>query len=82
MGVYQARCSYCQFFQAPIPGVPVGGRYNFAVHEAVANCVIRDRMPYRLVMKNMLEDHCLDLSLGYVYNCFLWAHEQIDTAAH
>ena len=82
VGVYKARCACCQFFQALIPGVPQGGHYSFFVREAVANCVIRDRMPYRLVIDKMLEDHCLNLSLGYVHNCFLWAHEQIDMEAH
>jgi hypothetical protein len=82
VGVYQARCDCCKFYQAAIPGVPQGGHYTFAVREAVANSVIRDRMPYRLVIEKMLEDHCLDLSLGYVHSCFLWAHEQIDMEAH
>lgn len=82
VGVYQARCQCCKFFQAPIPGVPHQGHYTFAVREAVANSVIRDRMPYRLVIEKMLEDYSLDLSLGYVHSCFLWAHEQIDMEAH
>ena len=80
--VYRARCACCKFFQAAIPGVPYQGHYSFAVREAVANSVIRDRMPYRLVIEKMLEDHCLDLSLGYVHRCFLWAHKQIDMEAH
>jgi len=82
VGVYRASCTCCKFFQAPIPGVPHQGHYTFSVREAVANSVIRDRMPYRLVIEKMLEDYCLDLSLGYVHNCFLWAHEQIDMKVH
>lgn len=30
----------------------------------------------------MQEDYRLTLSLGYIHDCFLWAHEQINMAAH
>lgn len=30
----------------------------------------------------MLEDPCLSVSLGYLHQCFLWAHEQIDMESH
>ena len=46
VGVYQARCNCCKFFQAEIEGVPYKGHYSYAVRDAVANAVIRDRMPY------------------------------------
>ena len=29
VGVYQARCKCCKFFQAAIPGVPYRGRYSY-----------------------------------------------------
>jgi hypothetical protein len=45
VGVYQARCACCTYFQAPIPGVPSRGRYSLAVRNTVANALIRDRMP-------------------------------------
>ena len=77
VGVYQARCNCCKFFQAEIEGVPYKGHYSYAVRDAVANAVIRDRMPYELVREKMREDHFLKLSIGYVHACFLWAHEQI-----
>ncbi len=82
VGVYQARCSCCKFFQAPIEGVPYKGRYSYAVRDAVANAVIRDRMPYELVQEKMREDHFLELSIGYMHDCFLWAHEQINMGEH
>ena len=77
VGVYQARCSCCKFFQSEIAGVPYRGQYSYAVRNAVANAVIRDRMPYELVIQKMSEDHFLEISIGYVHQCFLWAHEQI-----
>ena len=82
VGVYQARCACCKFFQAPIEGVPYKGQYSYAVREVVANGVIRDRMPYELVQQRMAEDHFLKLSIGYVHSCFLWAHEQIHMDKH
>ena len=82
VGVYQARCKCCKFVQAAIPGVPYRGRYSYEVHNTVANALIRDRMPYGLVIRRMQEDYGLTLSLGYIHACFLWAHDQIDTEEH
>ena len=82
VGVYQARCGCCKYFQAAIPGVPYQGRYSYEVRNSVANALIRDRMPYRLVIERMQEDHLLELSLGYIHACFVWAHEQINMEEH
>jgi hypothetical protein len=82
VGVYQARCTCCKYFQAAIPGVPYRGRYSYEVRNTVANALIRDRMPYALVIGRMREDYGLTLSLGYIHACFLWAHEQIDREEH
>ena len=79
VGIYKAKCTCCQYFQAPIPGVPPGGKYSYEVRNTIANAVIRDRMPYRLVQQRMAEDYRLELSVGYIHNCFAWAHGQIDT---
>ena len=35
-------------------------------------------MPYRSVIKRMCEDYLLDVSVGYIHDCFLWAHQQIN----
>ena len=78
VGVYQARCNCSKYFQAPIPGVPHQGSYSYEVRNSVANGLIRDRMPYRLLIERMQEDYLLKLSLGYLHHCFLWAHEQIN----
>lgn len=78
VGVYQARCDCCKYFQAAIPGVPHRGRYSLAVRNTVANALIRDRMPYLSVIRRMQEDYLLTLSLGYIHACFFWAHEQIN----
>ena len=82
VGVYKAKCACSQYFQAPIPGVPYRGRYSYEVRNTVANAVIRDRMPYRLVQQRMAEDYRLDVSVGYIHECFVWAHRQIDTEAY
>ena len=82
VGVYQARCAGCKSFQAPIPGVPSRGRYAYEVRNTVANALMRDRMPYGLVIRRMQEDYRLTLSLGSIHDGFIWAHEQIDMAAH
>ncbi len=82
IGVYQARCQCCKYFQASIAGVPHRGRYSLEVRNTVANALIRDRMPYLSVIRRMQEDYRLKVSLGYLHACFLWAHEQIDMEAH
>ena len=82
VGVYNAKGSCAKYFQAPLPGVPYRGRYSSEVRNTVANAVIRDRMPYRLVQQRMAEDYRLALSVGYIHDCFVWAHAQIDMAAH
>lgn len=82
VGVYQARCDCCKYFQAAIPGVSYRGRYSDAVRNTVANAVIRDRMPYLLVICRMQEDYHLSLSLGYIHECFVWAHAQINLETH
>jgi len=53
VGVYKAKCGCCRYFQAPIPGVPYRGQYSYEVRNTVANAVVRDRMPYRLVQQRM-----------------------------
>jgi transposase len=82
VGVYKARCACCKYFQAAIPGVPPRGRYSLEVRNTVANALIRDRMPYLSVIRRMQEDYRLELSLGYIHACFLWAHAQINMETH
>ena len=82
VGVYKARCACCKYFQASIAGVPYRGRYSWEVRNTIANAVIRDRMPYQSVIRRMQEDYHLQVSVGYIHACFLWAHEQINMAAH
>ena len=81
VGVYRARCGCCKYFQAPTPGVPNGGKYSLEVRNVVANALIRDRLPYRMVQDRMAEEFQLELSLGYIHDCFVWAHDRIDNEA-
>jgi len=78
VGLYRARCTCCKYFQAQIPGVPYKGRYSYEVRNVISNSLIRDRLPYRLVQDRMREDYRLDLSLGYIHDCFLWAHDRVN----
>lgn len=82
VGVYRARCACCKYFQAQIPGVPYKGHYSYEVRNVVANSLIRDRLPYRLVQDRLREDYRLEVSLGYIHDCFLWAHEKINMEAY
>jgi len=82
VGVYKAKCGCCQYFQAPIPGVPYKGEYSYEVRNCIANALIRDRLPYRLVQQRLAEDYQLAVSVGYIHDCFLWAYAQIHTEAH
>jgi hypothetical protein len=82
VGVYKARCGCSKYFQAPIPGVPYKGKYSYEVRNVVANALIRDRLPYRLVQQRLQEDFRLMLSLGYIHDCFLWAHARFNREAH
>ena len=66
VGVYEATCDCCKYFQAPIAGVPYRGRYSYEVRNTVANALIRDRMPYGLVINRMREEHDLSLSLARI----------------
>lgn len=79
VGVYRACCNCCKYFHAPIPGVPKGGKYSFEVRNVVANSLIRDRLPYRKVLERLAEDFHLNISLGYIHDCFKWAYDQINT---
>jgi hypothetical protein len=82
VGGYQARGACCKYFQAAIPGGPHRGRSSCEVRNTVANALMRDRMPYRSVMRRMQEASLLRVSLGSLHACFLWAHEQSTMATH
>lgn len=82
VGVYQARCGCCKYFQAAMPGVPYKGRDAYAVRNGVAHALIRDRMPYRLVIQRMQEDFGLARSWGYIHTCCLWAPAQSNLEEH
>ena len=81
VGVYRARCGCCRYFQAPIPGIPPKGQYSDEVRNVVANSLVRDRLPDRMVQERMSEDFQLKVSLGYIHACFYWAYRQVNTEA-
>jgi len=57
--------------------VSQGALYSDEVRNVVANSLIRDRLPYRKVQDRMQEDFHLSVSLGYIHDCFYWAHSNI-----
>ena len=63
-------------------GVPSRGRYAWEVRNTIAHAVIRARMPSQSVIRRMPEDDHVQVSVGSSHACFLWAHEQINMAAH
>ncbi|MBM3279988.1 MAG: transposase [Candidatus Handelsmanbacteria bacterium] len=48
----------------------------------MATALIRDRLPYRLVQQRLEEDFLLRVSLGYIQDCFLWAHTRFNREAY
>src|SRR5262249_16592387 len=45
-------------------------------------CSAEEACNAHLVIRRMQEDYRLTLSLGYIHDCFIWAHAQINMAAH
>lgn len=80
-GEYKAKCDCCTTFRSEIPGVPKGGKYSYEVRNVIANTLIRDRLPYRKVQKRMKEEFDLEISVGFIHDCFHWAHGEIDLEA-
>jgi hypothetical protein len=82
VGVYTARCACCKDFQAAIPGVPPRGRYSWEVRNPVAHALRRARLPYLAVLRRRQEEYRVELSLGSIHACCLWAHEQSNLETH
>jgi hypothetical protein len=69
-GEYVAKCDCCKTFRAPIPGVPQRGHYSWGVRMAVIKGLLRDRLPEPKLKERLNEDFLLEVSSGYIYDCF------------
>ncbi|MBN1981121.1 MAG: hypothetical protein JW795_06295 [Chitinivibrionales bacterium] len=80
VGKYQAQCDCSRTFLSRVDIVEANARYSNGIRQLVADSLIRDRLPYRLVQERMREDFYVWVSLGSIHECFYWAHEQINSA--
>lgn len=65
-----------KYFTSTVPGLEVGETYTQAVREKVVDLVIRDRMSNLNVIEHMREEHCLNISEGFIYTCLDWAQKK------
>jgi len=63
-------------FTASIPGLEAGQKYTDAVREKIVDLVVRDRLSNMQTLEHMREEHCLDISEGFIYLCLAWAQEK------
>lgn len=78
VGKYRSHCLCSKTFLSTVDIVQSHAKYTNRVRELVANSVVRDRLPYRLVQQRFEEDFYLHLSIGYIHACFFWAHGRIN----
>lgn len=65
-----------KFFTAGVPGIEHGQKYTEAVREKVVDLVIRDHLSNLKVLEHMREEHCLNISEGFIYLCLDWAQKK------
>jgi transposase-like protein len=81
-GVYAASCACAKFFTAVIEGVGFKCGYTDAVRQKVVDLLVRDHLSVYKVQAHLKEDFLLEVSIGFIYDCFQWAYEKIDRAAY
>jgi hypothetical protein len=82
LGVYVAACTCCKYFTATITGVMPRALYTDEVRQKVVDLLIRDHLSVYKVQQHLKEDFLLDVSIGFIYDCFQWAYNQIDRTAY
>ena len=82
VGEYRSGCECQRYFRSSVSGVSPGALYSDEVRNMTATSLIRDRLPYRRVRERMWEDFGILVSLGYIHDCFKWAHARISTEEH
>jgi hypothetical protein len=81
-GVYAAGCACAKFFTAVIEGVGFKCGYTDGVRQKVVDLLVRDHLSVYKVQAHLKEDFLLEVSIGFIYDCFQWAYEKIDRAAY
>jgi hypothetical protein len=81
-GVYAAGCACAKYFTAVIEGVGFKCGYTDAVRQKVVDLLVRDHLSVYKVQAHLEEDFLLEVSIGFIYDCFQWAYEKIDRAAY
>ncbi len=81
-GVYAASCACARFFTAAIEGVGFKCGYTDGVRQKVVDLLVRDHLSVYKVQAHLKEDFLLEVSIGFIYDCFQWAYEKIDRLAY
>ncbi len=80
-GEYRARCGCCKTFRAPVAGIEPRAAYTNRIREAVSDRLLDDRMSMERLRQALQRDFPLDLSDGFLYDCFDWKVRQADLPA-
>ncbi len=81
-GVYAAACACAKFFTSTVEGVALRCGYTDAVRQKVIDLLVRDHLSVYKVQRHLREDFFLDVSVGFIYDCFEWAYRKIDRAEY
>lgn len=81
-GVYLATCACAKYFSAVVDGVALRWGYTEAVRKKVVDLLVRDHLSVYKVQQHLSEDFRLEVSVGFVHDCFRWAYQRIDRAAY
>jgi hypothetical protein len=79
---YRATCTCAATFRTQIEDVEPKAHYDNKVREAVLDRLLDDRMTVQQIQLALQRDFCLDLSTGFLYDCFDWKIRQVDGAAY
>jgi len=82
LGVYQVNCECSRTFRSVPDFMPQGGRYTYAVRDAIVRSLIRDGLSAEKTKRRMKEDFCLDISIGFIHGCLEWASDKVDQQAY
>jgi transposase len=82
VGEYQARCGCCSTFRTTPDGVLPRHQYDNKVREAVLERILDDGMNVEATRHSLERDFLLDLSTGFVDDCWRDAAAPLDMAVH
>jgi len=77
LGVYQ--CEKCKrYFTARVEGIRPKARFTDRVRARIVRALVLYNMAYEKVQDYMYIEFGLELSIGFLHNCFQWAFRQVD----